>query len=135
MTLPGRCRCRYVHHMSFAEREHAALFCRYPTCFFLFFKRTRSTRASHLRCKTLTPLPDPDDTPTGALQSLLQVAHRLGNLLRGSWHVVLDTLEQAATLLTRRAIARPRWSPNALAEAELEAVEQHCLEVFEAGVR
>lgn len=72
---------------------------------------------------------------TGALESLLLVTHRLGNILRASWHVVVDTMEQAATLLTRRAIARPRWSPSSLAEAELAAVEQNCVDVFQAVVR
>ena len=65
---------------------------------------------------------------------MLQVVHRLGNLLRGSWHVVLDTLEQAAGLLGRRAIARPRWSPQS-PETELEEVEGHCREVLLAVVR
>lgn len=62
------------------------------------------------------------------------MVHRLGNLLRGSWHVVLDTLEQAAGLLVRRAIARPRWSPQA-PETELLEVERHCNEVLLAAVR
>lgn len=71
---------------------------------------------------------------TGTLESVLQVVHRLGNLLRGSWHVVLDTLEQAAGLLGRKAIARPRWSPQS-PEMELSEVERHCAEVLLAAVR
>ena len=64
---------------------------------------------------------------------MLLVVHRLGNLLRGSWHVVLDTLEQAASLLVRRAIARPRWSPHS-PDTELAEVERHCLGVLHAAV-
>lgn len=73
----------------------------------------------------------------GTLETVVLLAHRLGNLLRGSWHVVLDTLEQAALLLARRAIARPRWSPqsSAAADTELEEVERHCQEVLKAAVR
>lgn len=70
---------------------------------------------------------------TGILQSILQITHRLGNLLRSSWHVVLDTLEQAVALLIRRAIARPKWTPH-LPDTELAEVEQHCVEVLEAAV-
>ncbi|CAM9634277.1 unnamed protein product, partial [Ectocarpus sp. 13 AM-2016] len=70
----------------------------------------------------------------GTLESVLQVVHRLGNLLRGCWHVVLDTLEQAASLLGRRAIARPRWSPQS-PETELLEVERHCNEVLLAAER
>lgn len=61
------------------------------------------------------------------------MVHRLGNLLRGSWHVVLDTLEQAAGLLGRRAIAPPRWSPQC-PETELAEVERHCKDVLLAAV-
>lgn len=65
---------------------------------------------------------------------MLIVSHRMGNLLRGSWHVVLDTLEQATALLVRKAIARPRWSPHA-SDTELAEVEGHCAEVLQAAVR
>lgn len=71
----------------------------------------------------------------GTLQNVLIVTHRLGNILRGSWHMVLDTLEQAAALLTRRAIARPRWSPSSLSQTELAEVERHCMGVLQAAVR
>ncbi|CAM9691580.1 unnamed protein product, partial [Discosporangium mesarthrocarpum] len=65
-------------------------------------------------------------THMGTLQAMLRAAHRLGNLLRGSWHVFLDTLEQASTLLDLSPPPAPRSnSPR----GELDAVEAHGAEL------